>query len=195
MGHNSKAMNKRVLLIGRNPTVLVQLAAALATEGFAVTTTNHVDLASQEFNAMEFDLIAFGRGVDEKTNAELKADFLAQNKAILLVDGLAPVIPLLAKQIQLALAVRQPTEKMITHISAQVDDRLTIQVSLAAACQLTIDLYQLDAVHHTHQERLVTVFADQGSHSFSVDRTPAGSTIDFLVAEAVDRELAVLPLR
>lgn len=53
-------MNKKILLIGRNLNVLASLAEALIHEGFVVKTTNLVERASQDFDAAEFDLIAFG---------------------------------------------------------------------------------------------------------------------------------------
>lgn len=188
-------MGKNVLLIGRNPTVLVNLASALIDEGFVVKTTDLVEQAGQNFNAGDFDLIAFGRGVDELTNAMLRSSFLAQNPAICFVDGLAPVIPLLVKQIKLGLADKPIAQKVITNFSCQQTESLHIRVATAINCQLTIDLYQLDAVHTTQQKTLVSEFVFAGNHLFSVNIKPAtDSTINFLVAEAADLDLTVLPL-
>lgn len=189
-------MNKKILLIGRNPNVLASLADALTHEGLVVKTTNLVERASQDFDAAEFDLIAFGRGVDEQTNSLLKADFIAQKSSILFVDGLAPITTLLVRQIQLALADRPLAKKVITEFSCQQHERLTIHITVLTDCQLLVDLYQLDAVHHTRQETLVSTFVVAGNHSFSVDLQVDGtSTINFLVAEVANLALAVLPLQ
>ncbi|WP_461112910.1 hypothetical protein [Spirosoma jeollabukense] len=189
-------MNKKILLIGRNTNVLASLAEALTHEGFVVKTTNLVEQASQDFNAAEFDLIAFGRGVDEQTNTLLKADFLAQRASILFVDGLAPITTLLVKQIQLALADSPLANKVITEFSCQQHERLIIHITVVTDCQLLIDLYQLDAVHHTQQKTLVNTFVAAGNHSFIINlQTDGTSTINFLVAEVTNLALAVLPLQ
>jgi hypothetical protein len=192
---NQKTMSKTVLLIGRNPTVLTNLASALTEEGFSVKTTNRVEPASEDFNAAEFDLIAFGRGVDETTNTFLKANFTAQNPKIIFVDGLAPVIPLLVRQIKLALSGSLLQERILARFSCQQTDPLLLQVTTASACRLIIDLYQLDAVHNTQQKTLVSAFVSAGNHTFSIGLEPEhDSTINFLVAEANNSDLRVLPL-
>lgn len=189
-------MNKKVLLIGRNLNVLTNLAKDLTSKELNVKITNLVEQASQDFNAADFDLIAFGRGVDEQTNTLLKADFVAQNASILFVDGLAPVTTLLVRQIQLALSGNPLAQKVITDFSYQQSDHLALQISVMVDCQLTINLYQLDAVHHTQQKSLVNTFVAAGDHSFSINLQLDGtSTINFLVAEVANRDLAVLPLQ
>ena len=188
-------MNKKVLLIGHNPTVLRDLASALSNEGFGVRTTNLVEEASRDFDAADFDLIAFGRGIDETTNTLLKAAFSALSPTVHFVDGLGPVIPLLVRQIKLALSSDETSEKVISAFSCQQADRLAIHITIRVACQLKIDLYQLNAVHQTHQQTLVSSFILAGNHTFSVDKpSSAESTINFLAAETNTGDLAVLPL-
>jgi hypothetical protein len=188
-------MDKNILLIGRNPAILTNLASALVAEGFSVKITNRVEQASQDFDAAGVDLIAFGRGVDAVTNAVLKASFSGQNPAVLFVDGLAPVIPLLVKQIKLALADNSVSEKILTNFSCEATNGLHIYITTALPCQLTIELYQLDAVHYTQRKTLISEFVTAGSHTFRVENGPATqSTLNFLVAEVANLDLAVLPL-
>jgi hypothetical protein len=185
-----------ILLIGRNPVVLGNLAAALEEEGFLVRTTDLVEQASIRFNAVGIDLVAFGRGVDAQTNAQLRADFGAQNPDVLFVDGLAPVISLLVKQIKRALAGHLPTGPTLSQFScAPVGHQWILEIAVANACRLTIDLYQLDAVHTTQQHTLVAAQVAAGMHSFSIDRPAEDrSTIHFLAASTDDGELLVLNL-
>ena len=188
-------MNKQVLLIGRNPIVLTNLASALTEEGFTVKTTSFVEQASQDFNGADFDLVAFGRGVDETTNTLIRANFLAQNPNVIFVDGLAPVTSLLVQQIKLALTDNVVHEKTLAEFTCQQTDCLRVRATVTAACQLTIDLYQLDALHTTQQRTLVSNFFPAGSHTFSFDIKPEpGSTIKFLAAQANNQDLMVLPL-
>lgn len=189
-------MPKNILLIGRNPTVLANLDEALTAEGFATKMTNLVEQASQDFSGADFDLIAFGRGVDEVTNAYLRTRFSTQNPAVIFVDGLAPITSLLVQQIKLALADTLLLEKTLTKFTCQSVDCAHVQITVTAACQLTIELYQLDAVHHNQQTTLVSKFVTAGNHTFSVklpDKTD--STVKFLVAQANNQDLMVLPLR
>lgn len=189
-------MDKRILLIGRNPAILTNLASALAEEGLVVKTTNRVEQASQDFNAADFAVIAFGRGVDAATNAALRASFSDQNPAIRFVDGLAPVIPLLVKQIKLALSDRQVTEQILTDFSYEDTNPPRIHITATAPCQVSIDLYQLDTVHHTQQKTFVSEFVTAGNHTFPMENWPdIKSTLSFLVAETDNSDLQVLSLR
>ncbi|MVM40455.1 hypothetical protein GO730_26970 [Spirosoma sp. HMF3257] len=189
-------MDKKVLLVGRNPNVLTSLASVLTEEGFAVKTTSLVEQASRDFKATDFDVIAFGRGVDAQTNAMLRAEFAGHNSAILFVDGLAPVIPLLVKQIKLELSDKAVNRHVVTGFSCErTDDTLRINVFTAIDCQLMVDLYQLDTIHTTQRKTLVSEYIEAGKHTFSIESLPdLTSTINFLVAEVADLDLAVLPL-
>ncbi|QIP11222.1 hypothetical protein G8759_00480 [Spirosoma aureum] len=185
-------MSKRVLLVGRNAAVLSTLADALTRKGLVVQTTNRVEQASEGFDAADFDLIAFGRGVDESTNVRLKTDFIRQNADILFVDGLAPIIPLLVRQISIALAAETSGESILAQFSYQQPE---IRISVYAACQLKIDLYQLDVVHSTRQQTLISEFIEAGSHTFSTAIAVNNkSSINFLVAEVNTHELAMIAL-
>lgn len=189
-------MDKNILLIGRNPMVLVNLASALTEDEFGVQTTHDVEQAGQQFNGADFDLVAFGRGVDEATNAKLRVEFTAQHPGIQFVDGLAPVTPLLVKQIKQALINKLTTEKAITAFTYQLAQNLQINVTTVIDGQLTVDLYQLDAVHHTEQKTLISQSVKAGNHTFLIRDLPdIKSTINFLVAEIPNFELAVLPLQ
>lgn len=189
-------MDKRILLIGRNPAILTSLASALTEEGFVVKTTSRVEQASQDFNAADFTVIAFGRGVDAVTNTALRTSFFDQNPTVRFVDGLAPVIPLLVKQIKLALSDKQATEQILTDFSYEDTNPPRIHITAAAPCRVSVDLYQLDAVHHTQQKTLVSEFVTAGNHTFPIeDWSDKHSTLNFLVAEADNSDLLVLPLR
>ncbi|MBC3785110.1 hypothetical protein [Spirosoma utsteinense] len=192
---NRKMIDNVILLIGRNPGVLAGLAAALVNEGYLVRTTDLVEQASSQFNAAEINLIAFGRGVDAVTNARLRADFLSQNPEVLFVDGLAPVIPLLVRQIKQALSGNQTVERTLIKFTCQPTRQLEVDVTVTEACRLTIEVYELDAVHTSHQQTLVSTYVSAGTHTFKIDGQYAvSSTISFLVAGVDNGELLVLPI-
>lgn len=189
-------IRKRILLIGRNSTVLANLSSALANEGFEVQTTGLVEQASKLFDAVDFDLIAFGRGIDEETKTVLKADFSTKKPTVHFVDGLAPVTSLLVKQIKQTLANTSAFDKALVRFTRQPADDLLIDVTVTVACQLSITLYQLDAVHRTEQKTLVSEYILAGNHTFRIAWLPSTrSTINFLVAETDKQDLLVMPLQ
>jgi hypothetical protein len=189
-------IRKRILLIGRNPAVLANLSSALMDEGFEVQTTGLDEQKSQEVDAVDYDLIAFGRGIDEETKAVLKAQFLTKKPTVHLVDGLAPVIPLLVKQIKQTLSDTPVLNKALIKFTRLPADDLLIEVTVTVACQLSITLYQLDVVHRTEQKMLVSEFIVAGNHTFRIAQLPdIKSTINFLVAETDRQDLLVMPLQ
>ena len=175
--------------------VLTSLASALEKESFIVAVTSLVEQADQDFSGTQFDLVAFGRGVDQPTSARLRASFSAQNPAIRFVDGLAPVTALLVKQIKLALSDEGVQEKKLVDFEYQRIGPFQVRIVLTEACQLTIDLYQLDAVHNTQKKTLISQYITAGAHTFQFDDFPdLTSTVNFLVAEAAPFDLAVVSL-
>lgn len=187
-------MSKRVLLVGRNQTVLAKLAKALAQEDIDVQTTNHVEQASQDFNARDFSLIAFGRGVDGTTKDRLKADFTSQNPNVLFVDGIAPIIPLLVKQVIGTLKAKPADSNVLTQLGYEQHSS-TVHLTVRQDCYLSLCFYQLDAVHRTRHETLIAENIQTGSHMYHIKAKRLDNTIaSFLLIEVNEDELAILPL-
>ncbi len=188
-------METKILLIGRNPTVLAQLKAALTAERYWVETTSRVEQAADEFETMHFDLIAFGRGVDEQMNEQLRSRFLARQSQVLFVNGLAPIISLLVKQIQLALAGNQTPGSLTAQVNDWNNNELSVSVTITSAGRVTITRYELDAVHHTRQQTLVSRPMPAGTHQIVLNALrPAGLSLQFLAFELDSRDLLVVPL-
>ncbi|WP_338874146.1 hypothetical protein WBJ53_00800 [Spirosoma sp. SC4-14] len=187
-------MRNRILLIGRNPIILSDLAEALTQEGLWVQTTSLVDEAIETINGQDFDLIALGRGIDELTNQRLKSHFLSQNKELLFVDGLVPIIPLLVKQITVALATARGLNENLTCFGYDSCEGIVL-VAVDAVCQLAVDLYQLDASYSTHQYTLISERVNPGEYTFSVPPQQIDCTrINLLAAEVNQNELAIIEL-
>lgn len=186
-------MRNRVLLIGRNPIILSDLAEALTNEGLLVQTTNQIEQAIETIDGRDFDLIAFGRGVDELTSQQLKRHFLVQNPKLLFVDGLVPIIPLLVKQITVALATARGLNENLTCFGYDSCEGIVL-VAVDTACQLAIDLYQIDASYSTYQYTLVSERVNAGEYTFSVFPQIDCTMINLLTAEVNRNELAIIEL-
>src|SRR5262249_51918401 len=80
----------RVLVLGRAPDVLEAGTRELAALGVAVRGSSAPERAADEFNAGDFDLIAFGRGVLGEPGERLRQEFRHQNAQVRFLDTEAP---------------------------------------------------------------------------------------------------------
>jgi N-hydroxyarylamine O-acetyltransferase len=85
-----RAAGARVLVLGRSPEVLEIVTGDLAELGVAVSGPTESERAAEQFDARDFDLIAFGGGLIGPLSERLKRDFLLQNAQIRLLDTFAP---------------------------------------------------------------------------------------------------------
>jgi hypothetical protein len=134
-------MNKRVLAVGKSRRVLSKLTSALTEAGFDAQWTNDPATASQRFRPGDVDLVAFGRGVGSKDRSRLRADFSNGNPAVLFVDGLAPITPLLVAQVQAAFSAQPQQARVLEQLTAG-DGALTIGVRDDSDVEVTV--YRLD---------------------------------------------------
>jgi N-hydroxyarylamine O-acetyltransferase len=58
-----RATGARVLALGRSPEVLETVTQDLAELGFAVSGSTEAERAADQFDTLDFDLIAFGGGL------------------------------------------------------------------------------------------------------------------------------------
>ena len=102
---NTSRGSTRTLVIGRSPEVNRSVVEPLLHAGIDAQGSTQPEEASRRFDARQFDLIAFGRGVHSSLSDRLKREFKAQNPGIRFADVFAPVA---VKQILAALAHDQP---------------------------------------------------------------------------------------
>jgi N-hydroxyarylamine O-acetyltransferase len=159
----------RVLVLGRAPEVLETVMREVADAGCMVTGSIESERAAEQFDARDFELIAFGRGLAGPLSERLKQAFTRQNPQIRLLDTFAP---LAAWQIVAALdgGRRQP----------QVDlDAYCARIGYRGPRTPTLDT--LRALHALHPASIVfeaiDVLLDRGvdlSHA-AVDTKLIGS--------------------
>ena len=81
----------RVLVLGQAPHVLETVMHELGLLGFEVSGSTRPDRATTDFDARDFDLIAFGGGIDHAVRTAARAAFARQNPQVRLLDTFAPV--------------------------------------------------------------------------------------------------------
>lgn len=134
---------QRVLLIGRDPLVLETVVRELKQAGLAVSGTNRVAEAAQDFHARDFELIVLGGGVDQATRSALRQAFAEQNPKARLLDAFAPVA---TRQILAALKTPAP--------EPAVDlDAYFARIGYSGPREATLDV--LRALHELHPSAIV----------------------------------------
>ena len=131
----------RTLVLGRSPEVNRSVVEPLLGAGIDVQGSAEPEEASRRFDARQFDLIAFGRGILGSLSDRLKSEFTAQNPGIRFVDVIAPVA---VKQILAALAHDPESPRFIRDIStmrSEVADR--VSATILASCHVTLTVYRV----------------------------------------------------
>lgn len=127
------------LLLGARQDVMDAALAELRKIGVEARGTIDMSTAATEFDAREFDVVAFGGGISNDIRNRLKREFRAQNPQVTLLDVFAPVAI-----IQIAAALRRDAEPKLAS-DFDVTERngsYVVRVDVAAACDLRVQLFQ-----------------------------------------------------
>jgi N-hydroxyarylamine O-acetyltransferase len=150
----------RVLVLGRSQAVLETVTQELAELGVRVTGSTEPERAALQFDAREFDLIAFGRGLTLPLSERLGQDFTRRNPWVRLLHTFAP------------LAVRQIVGALDGGEPEPLVDLDAYCARIGYAGPRTPTLETLQALHALHPAAIVfeaiDVLLDRG-----VDLTPA----------------------
>jgi N-hydroxyarylamine O-acetyltransferase len=90
-GAPARAPGARVLVLGRSSEVLETVMQELADAGCAVQGSIDAEHAAAQFDARDFELIAFGGGLRGPLSERLKQAFERQNPKVRLLDTFAPL--------------------------------------------------------------------------------------------------------
>ena len=94
-------MSARILVLGRSPEVLETVLQELLDLGLAASGSTQPERAAEQFDARDFDLIAFGHGLRGAPSDHLRQRFRRQSPTVRLLDTYAPQA---VRQIATALA-------------------------------------------------------------------------------------------
>ncbi|MFB7507372.1 oxidoreductase [Streptomyces broussonetiae] len=179
------APRRRVLLIGARVAVLARLAAALRTIGIGTDITQDASAVPAE-ELRGYGAVAFGRAVGEAERAAVLAAFERAGVEIAVVDGLAPIVPLLVAQIEQALDHGPRPRRLLTALAAAGD---AADVEVSAPCRVRITAYRLDRLRRTHGHEVFDGTLEPGRHRVAlVPRAVKGEA--YLVARTASGVLA-----
>lgn len=161
------ATTGRVLLVGKRARVLDQLADALRNEGLHVREETDVDRVRTHVDGSTVDVLALGRALTGARRESLVAALRAKNPALRVVDGLAPITPLLVAQVQEALTSPGIESRIVAATGVEVADR-TVAISLRRRADVTVVYHRLDALYRAHEQQLHSGPLERGRHWFPV---------------------------
>lgn len=185
------ATSARVLLVGKRARVLDRLADALRHEGMQVREDTDLEHARTHVDGSTVDVVALGRAVAGPRRETLVSALKARNPAIKVVDGLAPITPLLVAQVQEALTDPGPDYRLVTAAGILPGDDQVV-LALRRPATVAIVLHRLDTLYRAHETRIHEGPLGRGRHLFPTrNRSTRGER--FLVVRA-DGQTTVHPV-
>lgn len=131
----------RVLVLGLSPEVNRSVVEPLVKNGVDAQGFTRPEEASSNFDARDFELIVFGRGVLGPLSDRLKREFATQNPDIRFVDAIAPVA---VEQTLAALAHDPRAPLFVTDLAVlQEDAAIRVTATVLAPCHLTLTLFRV----------------------------------------------------
>ncbi|MFE0756971.1 hypothetical protein ACFW16_23625 [Inquilinus sp. NPDC058860] len=140
MMYLSPRPSQRVLVIGRSPAINQSVVGPLLALGIPVQGSTDPEGAARQFDAADFDLVVFGRGIVGPLSERLARDFTLQNRDIRWIAAVAPVA---VRQILSALDhdPRLPRHAMNFRVMEDGPD-LLVQATVLSPCAATIEIYR-----------------------------------------------------
>lgn len=143
-------LNGRVLLVGKRARILDHLADALTRLGLHVREETDIDRARSQIDGATVDVLAVGRAIKPAQRDELYRVLRAKNPRLQLVQGLAPITPLLVAQIEEALTTPSRDARAVGGAHLEVPNR-RIVVTMRKAAEATVVMHRLDLLYRAHE--------------------------------------------
>jgi hypothetical protein len=143
-------LNGRVLLVGKRARILDHLADSLTRMGLHVREETDVDRARMQIDGATIDVLAVGRAIKPAKRDELYQTLKAKNPRLQLVQGLAPITPLLVAQIEEALTSPSRDARVVGSAHMEISNERVV-VSMRRAAEAVVVLHRLDMLYRAHE--------------------------------------------
>jgi hypothetical protein len=143
-------LNGRVLLVGKRARILDQLADALTRLGLHVREETDIDRARRQIDGATVDVLAVGRAIKPAQRDELYQTLRAKNPRLQLVQGLAPITPLLVAQIEEALTTPSRDTRVVGSVHLEIPNQ-RIVVTMRRPAEATVVMHRLDMLYRAHE--------------------------------------------
>lgn len=190
-------MRHRTLLIGKSKSILKRLSQALEREGIASVWSDNITQAVTNMHAVDFDLVAVGRGIQLFDKKLLQDTFRKQSPDILFVDGLAPIIPLLVNQIKYAYDSWSTSARLFSILNVEKTSAgLKMNFVVTEPVFLHVELYRQHTLFRTITESITLGHVTKGQHFMIFPPALFGnSSFDFMVVKNFTIPVAVQELK
>jgi NAD(P)-dependent dehydrogenase (short-subunit alcohol dehydrogenase family) len=134
-------MNKRVLVVGRSPGVLVAAVELLRAKGYSADATNQFDRVLDDYDVTDLDVLVFGGMVPADTKQKLGQDISERNPHVTFLQGLIGIAGVIAAQVQAATSAETNDSDgaEVNYDAAQRSIRLT----LTSSAPVTVEAWWL----------------------------------------------------
>ncbi|NDL58548.1 hypothetical protein [Phytoactinopolyspora mesophila] len=178
----------RVLLVGKRARVLEELGRSLQHLGMEVVQETDLARARDVIDGSMVDVLALGRAVRGAKREELVVALRAQNPRLKVVDGLAPIPPLLVAQVQEAVST-PPSDTRIVGSATYEQGINRVVLIMRRSAEVGIMLHRLDPLYRIHQTPIFAGRLGDGRQNIPIGRK-IGRGERFLVVRA-DQETTV----
>lgn len=184
-----------ILSIGNNPLVLQEITTKLNQHGFNATWTNYPDTVSTLYNGAYLDMVAFERGLNEKTKLFIMKIFSQQNPAIIFLNAFAPIPALVVDQIRnTAIMAAGRNGNPLKDIEVIKANR-SVSFTAAKECKVKIDLYQINPFDTITEKVIAQTSLAPGKHTFTIDKKDKSFLgKHYIVLKANDKPWHICPL-
>jgi hypothetical protein len=177
---------ERILVIGRSPSVILDIADILRSKGFHADATNQFDEVLTEYDTTNVDVVVFGGMVPANAKQYLREEISRVNGRVTFVQGLAGIAGLVAAQVEGVRSSAGDDSAVAYHPAKR-----TVQLSLQEPAQVVVEAWW--ATSFTPPEpkstsmRVIDSHFDSGEHSISLpaEVPPVGSFVTVSVGSAV----------
>ena len=128
---------KRVLIVGRSPSVLLEAVDILRGRGYEADATNQFDDVVSDYDVSGLDVLVFGGMVPGDTKQHLREDVSKLNPTVTFVQGLAGIAGVIASQVEAVTATDAPTGVDVTYTNA----RRSVLITLTKATHATVEAW------------------------------------------------------
>lgn len=131
----------KVLVIGKSRETLEKVKSGLAAKGIIAHGTTEIEMASVHFDANDYDLVAFGGGVETPIREKLKSKFRKQNRDIILLDTFAPIA---VQHIAAAMQGDLDKREFASRFEVSEHERAyRLRLDVMKACDVRVEVYHL----------------------------------------------------
>ncbi len=128
---------RRILVVGRSPSVLVDTVEILRGKGYAADATNQFDRVLDDYDAEDIDVVVFGGMVPADTKQHLRQKICERNAHVTFVQGIAGIAGLIAAQVEGMITAGEPAE---AHVGYDEDQR-AVHLTQHKAARVTVEAW------------------------------------------------------